>query len=155
IGESDPAIRALLARDAREHGAISVRVVIEESRISDVAVDAAGTSFTLEALDDTRRLRTPLSGIHQSENTAFALRLLVAAGAPYKASLAEAESLLSDVHVPARFQRSGRFIFDVAHNPEGAAVLAQTLAAVRPTQPVVAVFCVLNDKDWRRMLRLL
>jgi dihydrofolate synthase/folylpolyglutamate synthase len=155
IGESDPAIRALLARQAREHGASAVRVVIEESRISDVTVDAAGTAFTLEAFGEKRRLRTPLAGIHQAENTAFALHLLEAAGPPFACTLADAEALLSGVNVPARFQRLGRYIFDVAHNPEGAAVLAQTIAAVRPAQPLVAIFCVLADKDWRRMLRLL
>jgi dihydrofolate synthase/folylpolyglutamate synthase len=50
-------------------------------------------------------------------------------------------------------ERVGRYICDVAHNPDGAGVLARTLAAVRPPGPVVAVLSVLADKDWRGILR--
>jgi len=34
-------------------------------------------------------------------------------------------------------------------------VLAETLAAVQPPGPIVALFSVLADKDWKRMMRLL
>jgi dihydrofolate synthase / folylpolyglutamate synthase len=40
----------------------------------------------------------------------------------------------------------------VAHNPDGARVLAQTLRRVGPPAPVIAVVCALRDKDWRAML---
>src|SRR5690349_20055458 len=60
-----------------------------------------------------------------------------------------------NVRVPGRFQHVGSFIFDVAHNAEGAAVLAQTLASVAPPRPIVAVLSVLRDKDWRRMMQTL
>ena len=60
---------------------------------------------------------------------------------------------LPGVRVAGRFQREGRFIFDVAHNPEGSSVLASTLAAVEPQEPVVALFSVLSDKDWRSMMK--
>ena len=57
--------------------------------------------------------------------------------------------------MPGRFQRDGRFLFDVAHNPDGAAVLATTLRAVKPPRPVVVLLTVLADKDWRGMMRAL
>jgi dihydrofolate synthase/folylpolyglutamate synthase len=79
--------------------------------------------------------------------------LLDAAGPPYATTLDEAVRSLPGVRVAGRFQREGRFIFDVAHNSEGSAVLASTLAAVRPAAPVVALFSVLADKDWRSMMR--
>ena len=60
---------------------------------------------------------------------------------------------MPSVHVAGRFQRDGRFIFDVAHNAEGSLVLADTLAIVQPPAPVIALFSVLSDKDWRSMLR--
>jgi len=63
------------------------------------------------------------------------------------------EAGLDLVRLPGRFQRVGRYIFDVAHNPDGAGGLARTLAAVRPPGPVVAVVSVLADKDWRGILR--
>jgi len=79
--------------------------------------------------------------------------LLDAAGAPYACTLDDAARALPRVRVAGRFQRDGRFIFDVAHNAEGSLVLAEALALVQPQTPVVALFSVLSDKDWRSMLR--
>ena len=153
VGELDPAIRALLAEHAGRAGAHPIRVVSEECRVSDVRVGPSGTSFVLEGFGGQRQLHTPLAGSHQAQNVAFALTLLDAAGPPYAATLDEAEVALGSIRIAGRFQRRGRFIFDVAHNPEGAEVLARTLEEVRPDQPVVALFSVLADKDWREMMR--
>ena len=155
IGERDPGLREVLARRAREHLAEPIRVVAEEAAIQDVSLGIDGTHFRLTALGETARLRTPLVGAHQAENVAFTLVLLHAAGGVFATTLAEAAHSLARVQVPGRFQRVGKYLFDVAHNPEGADVLAQTIAAVPLRAPVVAVFCALADKDWRRMLRLL
>jgi len=155
VGEGDQSLREVLARDAHRAGATPVRVVAEECAISSVEIGPLGTTFDLEALGGRRRLTTPLAGKHQADNVAFALILLDAAGAPYATTLDEAAISLSAVQVAGRFQRTGRFIFDVAHNPEGSHVLADTLAAVRSQQPIVALFSVLADKDWRAMLRAL
>ena len=73
----------------------------------------------------------------------------------FRPSREEVERGLEGVRLPGRFQRVGRYIFDVAHNPDGAGVVARTLAAVRPPGPVVAVLSVLSDKDWRGILRAL
>jgi dihydrofolate synthase/folylpolyglutamate synthase len=168
IGERDPAISDLLARFAREAGASSVHVVMDESTISSIALHgdeqaaagagpapAWGTWFTIELGGERARLHTPLAGTHQAANTAMALVMLDAAGPPYATSLAEAGAALARVHLPGRFHRHGRYIFDVAHNPDGAAVLAQTLEAVRPPGPIVAVLTVLADKDWRGIMEQL
>lgn len=155
VGERDQALQRVLARDARAAGATPVRIVGEECVISDVAIDSSGTTFTLQGLGGRERLRTPLAGRHQAENVAFTLVLLDAAGAPYATKLDEAAQSLAGVRVGGRFQHVGRYIFDVAHNPEGSAVLASTLGAVRPAEPLVALFSVLADKDWRAMMQSL
>jgi dihydrofolate synthase/folylpolyglutamate synthase len=155
VGERDQGVRRLLADSARAAGAAPVRVVAEECTIRDIQVGAHGTSFVLDAIGGTRALTTPLVGRHQAENTAFALVLLDAAGLPYATGLEEAAQSLQGVRVLGRFQREGRFIFDVAHNPEGSTVLVETLRAVRPPSPVVALLSVLSDKDWRSMMRTL
>ena len=155
VGETDRALRAVLARDARRAGATPVRVVAEECSIENVNLTAAGTSFTLDAFGAREQLTTALMGRHQAENTAFALVLLAAAGQPYACPLADAARALPNVRVAGRFQRDGRFIFDVAHNAEGSMVLAETLSLVQPAAPVVALFSVLSDKGWRSMLRSL
>jgi dihydrofolate synthase/folylpolyglutamate synthase len=120
-----------------------------------IAVDAAGTSFTLATPSATRRLRTPLVGRYQAANTATALAMLELAGGPYAAAAADAEQALSRVAVPGRFQWCGRVIFDVAHNPAGTAVLGETLDAVRPPHPRACLLTVLRDKDWHAMMELL
>jgi dihydrofolate synthase/folylpolyglutamate synthase len=176
IGERDPAIRGLLARFARDAGADPVHVVTDECTISgvelrgelrgalrgelqpDPSADAAGgwgTWFTLELAGERARMHTPLAGLHQAANTAMALVMLDAAGPPYATSLAEASAALARVHLPGRFHRYGKYIFDVAHNPDGASVLAQTIEAIRPPAPIVAVLTVLADKDWRGIMEQL
>lgn len=152
VGGDDAGVAKLLAEAAAARGAAPIRVVGAECRLSDVEVSEGATAFTLRALGDERRLRTPLPGAHQAWNTAFALMLLDAAGPPYATTLADAERLLATVRVPGRFQHTGRYIFDVAHNADGAAVLARTIAAVAPPKPIVVLLSVLRDKDWRQMM---
>lgn len=155
VGETDPRIRELLAARARAAGASSVRVVSNEVHVSGTVVEDAGTTLDVEWKGERMTLHTPLVGDHQAANLAFALVMLDAAGPPFATSLSEASRHLDRVHIPGRFQHVGQFIFDVAHNPAGAAVLARTLAAVSPPRPITAVVCVLRDKDWREMIRVL
>lgn len=151
IGESSPELRDTLRLRAMEVGAAPV-VVTDLIDLRNVVVRADGTTVTMRFGAEEVVLRTPLAGRHQASNLAFTLGLLHAAGEPYRFSLAEAGPLLADVSIPGRFQRTGRFIFDVAHNADGARVLADTLRAVAPPRPVKAVFCALRDKEWREML---
>lgn len=152
IGEPDPEVRAWLARDARAAGATPVRIVVEETEATEFALNALGTEFRLRALGDTRIVGTPLVGRHQADNFAFALTLLDSAGGRYRVPLAEAVESVRAVRLPGRFQRVGKWIFDVAHNADGARTVAASLDAVEHETPVVAVLCVLADKDWRAML---
>jgi dihydrofolate synthase/folylpolyglutamate synthase len=152
IGESDPGIATLLAECARAAGASDIVVVADQLPPRDIRVGPRGTTFTLEASGERRRMRTTLAGSHQARNVAFTVALLQAAGGEFATRLGDVASLLPGIRVPGRFQRVGPFVFDVAHNVSGAAVLADTLAAVAPRPPVVAVFCALRDKDWRGMI---
>ena len=152
IGEVDPEVRAWLARDAKAAGAAPIRIVVEETEASQFALSALGTEFRLRALGEERTIGTPLVGRHQADNFAFALTLLDAAGGRFRVPLAEAVESVRSVRLPGRFQRVGRWIFDVAHNADGARTVAESLDAVEHDTPVAAVLCVLGDKDWRAML---
>ena len=57
--------------------------------------------------------------------------------------------------VPGRFDVRGRWIFDVAHNPDGIGVLAGALAEHAPGRPLHALVGIRNDKEWRPMLAAL
>jgi dihydrofolate synthase/folylpolyglutamate synthase len=153
IGEREPRIRELLAEHARRNDASSIRIVANEVELDRVSVDDAGTQCEFRWKGARQAVRTPLAGEHQAANLAFSLVTLDAAGelAPLDAVARQ----LHDVRIPGRFQRVGHFIFDVAHNPAGADVLVETLSAVAPTPPVTVVLCVLRDKDWREMMRIL
>jgi dihydrofolate synthase/folylpolyglutamate synthase len=155
VGELDPALCAQLVEQAHAAGASAVRVLRDEFTSVATAVDDVGTAFDVGWRGERLRLRTPLPGRHQAQNTLTALLMLDAAGGRYATTLAEAAGALGAVRLAGRFQRRGRHLFDVAHNPAGALVLAETLAASGAARPVRALFGVLGDKDWREMMRTL
>lgn len=155
IGEPDPAIALLLAGLAAEHGASPVIDVWRDSPPGRITVTEAGTAFDVTLDDEVVRLETPLTGRPQASNTVVALQMLRAAGAPWATTAAEAARCLPLVRLPGRFHREGRFIFDVAHNPDGAAVLAATVRAVGAPGPVAVLLTVLADKDWRGVMAAL
>jgi dihydrofolate synthase / folylpolyglutamate synthase len=159
IGETDLEIRTLLAGLAADAGAAPVRVVADETEIEWARVDADGTMFSVRPRNGhggAIPLRTPLAGEYQAANTVLALAMLDAAGEPYAPdSDDELRRGLSRIRLPGRFHRAGPFVFDVAHNPAGATVLARTLAGVRAGRPLVCVLSVLADKDWRGVMAAL
>jgi dihydrofolate synthase/folylpolyglutamate synthase len=152
IGEPDPAILDLLTHYAREHGARPIASVWRDAPPSRITVTERGTSFDVTVDGTAAKLQTPLAGAHQASNAVTALLMLRSAGAPWSVSLDEAASGLRNVRLPGRFHREGRFIFDVAHNPDGAAVLAATVKAVGEPRPIAALLTVLTDKDWRGVM---
>ena len=152
IGEPDAEIRRFLADAATRAGASSVHVTADETEIADIVVSTTGTRFRLRAFDTEQVIETPLVGRHQAANFAFTLGLLDAAGDPFRVSLSEAAESVRAVRLPGRFQRVGRWVFDVAHNPDGARTLAASLRSVAHEAPVTALLCVLADKDWRAMI---
>ena len=154
-GESDPAIDALLASLAAEHGASGMVSVWRDAPPRAIDVGATGTSFLLDIDGARRTLHTPLAGAHQASNAALALLMLRAAGSPLWGGWEAATRGLERVRLPGRFHIAPPYIFDVAHNPAGAAVLAGTLAHIATDSPVVAVLCVLDDKDWRGVMEAL
>jgi dihydrofolate synthase/folylpolyglutamate synthase len=152
IGEPNAEVRGWLAEHARRLGASPVRVVAEEMQIADVEITGRGTRFRLRALGDEQVIQTPLVGHHQAANFAFTLALLDAAGDPFRVSLADAAVTVAEVRLPGRFQQVGRWIFDVAHNADGIRTFADSLDSVAHEHPVVALLCVLGDKEWRAMI---
>ncbi len=152
IGETEPTITTLLAERAYAVGASDVVVVHDAMPPREVRVGPHGTSFVLEWEGERQRMTTSLIGAHQARNAACATALLRAAGGELAPTLADISKVLPDVRAAGRFQRSGSYIFDVAHNASGADVLAETLVAVEPPRPTAALFCALRDKDWRAMV---
>jgi len=152
IGEPNDHLQNFLARCASQAGAHPVVVIDQEYSIGDVALTALGTSFRLTARNRESAVTTPLIGAYQARNTTTAVATLEAAGGEYLPPLEELTLALKSVFLPGRFQRHGKLIFDVAHNPAGARTLAENLVALDPPHPRTALLAVLGDKDWRGII---
>ncbi|HEV2018035.1 MAG TPA: folylpolyglutamate synthase/dihydrofolate synthase family protein [Gemmatimonadaceae bacterium] len=155
IGESASEIRSLLVKYAKEAGADPVIVIDDEYRISDVEVSETCTSFALAKRSGQQRVITPLIGAFQARNTAIAIATVGALGRKYRPTRAQLSSKLTQVFLPGRYQRYGKFIFDVAHNPDGARTVAESIHALNPPTPRTALVAVLSDKDWQGIIRAL
>ena len=153
VGDTRAEIRDLLVARATAVGAAPILATGRDWTVNDVQVGAAGTRFMLHVGAHARLLVTPLIGEFQAHNTAVALAMLRAAGGQWADIGEDAETLLANVRLAGRFHRSGRWLFDVAHNPDGAATVAANLLAVGMPHPIVAVVSVLRDKDWRGILQ--
>jgi dihydrofolate synthase/folylpolyglutamate synthase len=151
IGERNAGIARMLAAIASSRHANPIVVARDRGEITAVNTTMDGTSFVVES-DRPLAVRTPLAGSHQADNTVTALAALDAAGlAPWPSDAFS----VPEVALPGRFQRVGKWIFDVAHNPSGAHVLAETVLAVSPRPPIAVLLGVLGDKDWRGIMRAL
>jgi dihydrofolate synthase/folylpolyglutamate synthase len=154
-GEPDPHIDRLLADLAHGHGVSRFVSVWRDAAPQAIDVGASGTDFTLPVDGVRVPLHTPLAGAHQASNAALALLMLREAGGAYWGGWDAAREALRTVRLPGRFHVAPPYIFDVAHNPAGAETLVRTLRHVAPEAPVVAVLCVLNDKDWQGVMEAL
>jgi dihydrofolate synthase/folylpolyglutamate synthase len=68
---------------------------------------------------------------------------------PARESVREAFAV---TRVPGRLDRRGRWLYDVAHNPDGMRTLVRALEELRPSGPVHALVSILGDKEWPAML---
>jgi len=93
-----------------------------------------------------------LEGVAQVGNAATALAALRELAAQLPLSRAAIEAGLRQVQLQGRFQRVAgaagiEWVFDVAHNPDAAAVLAESLARIPARGRTLAVCGMLADKD--------
>ncbi len=155
FGRVSAEARVALVGAARAAGAEPIIPAEDLYRPTNVRIAAAGTTFDVAHRGKSAKLRTGLVGAPQALNSCVALAMLDAAGEPYRTGLDEAGLTLPSVSLPGRFQRIGKFVLDVAHNPDGIRTLVESLDAVAPSRPIAAVLGVLRDKDWREIMRIL
>ncbi|HET8650874.1 MAG TPA: Mur ligase family protein [Gemmatimonadales bacterium] len=147
---------------AREKAGIAkpgVPFVIGETNPALVAV-LRGAAFKAARPADVRVLPPdylwpgPLSliGAHQRRNAAVAYGILMALPAPYRPPLDAVERGFGSARVPGRLDRRGKWLFDVAHNPDGMRSLVAALHDADLPRPLHALVCILGDKEWPEML---
>jgi dihydrofolate synthase/folylpolyglutamate synthase len=134
LGRVSPAVETLAERVAAERGATVVR-----------AAEDPGPEIELRA-----------RGRFQRRNFALAM-------ASTEAFLGELDpervaAVAAELSVPGRLERVAErppTYLDAAHNPDGAAALAEALPAIAEGRPVVACLAVLADKDAEEMVAAL
>ncbi len=163
IGDTSVGITTQLLNAAQTVGASSATIVRNDWIPKNIDIDAAGTSFDAVTPLGATRLTTPLLGEFQSWNTMTALATLHTGPSAYHLSIDSWNEALANVRLPGRFQRAGDWIFDVAHNPAGAQVLAKTLSSASieglrnsfVRSEITVVLGILVDKEWRGMIEAL
>ena len=93
-----------------------------------------------------------LAGPHQRRNAGVAAAILEALPAPYRPPPEATAAAFAEARLPGRLDRRGRWLFDVAHNPDGMGALVEALRADPPPGPVHALVSILGDKEWPAML---
>lgn len=96
-----------------------------------------------------------LPGPHQRRNAAVAAAALAALPEPWRPPAEAVAQGFARAFIPGRLDRRGRWLFDVAHNPDGMRTLRAALEAVPPPGPVHALVSILGDKEWPEMLVIL
>jgi dihydrofolate synthase/folylpolyglutamate synthase len=93
-----------------------------------------------------------LEGPHQRRNAAIAHGVLMALPPRYRPDRASIESGFSTARIPGRFDRRGKWLFDVAHNPDGMRALVRAIETANLPRPIHALVSILGDKAWQEML---
>jgi len=136
IGERDPALVEVLRREARRNAR------------------AAGGRADIRVLPPAYEWAGPLglTGPHQRRNAAVAHGVLMALPERWRPPIGAIEQGFRVARVPGRLDRRGKWLFDVAHNPDGMEALVAALTAEPPEAPVHALVSILGDKAWAPML---
>lgn len=138
IGERDPAVVAVLRREARSAVARLDRRGKADIRVLPPEYEWPGP------------LR--LLGGHQRRNAAVAHGVLMALPEPYRPDPRAVAAGFAEAFIPGRLDRRGKWLFDVAHNPDGVRALVRALGELDIPRPIHALVSILSDKDWPEML---
>lgn len=153
IAQQQPEAMEVLLRHTVEADAAVAREGSEFAVLSrQVAV--GGQLLELQGLGGVYpEIFLPLHGEHQAHNAAVALAAVEAffgAGADRQLDIEAIRSGFASVIIPGRLERvrSAPAVFlDAAHNPHGAAALAETLQSEFDFRRLVGVISVMGDKD--------
>ena len=138
IGETDPALVRVLADAAQATVA--------------AAMPGAKADIRVVPADDQWTGALGLAGPHQRRNAAVAKAVLDALPAAWRPSVVMTERAFAEARVPGRLDQRGKWLFDVAHNPDGMDALVRALAVLEPPRPLHALVSILGDKEWPEML---
>jgi dihydrofolate synthase / folylpolyglutamate synthase len=138
LGERDPVLVEVLRREARAAVARHDPTARTDVRVLPPEYEWCGP--------------LALAGPHQRRNAAVAHGVLMALPEPYRPPLEAIDRGFGRARVPGRLDRRGKWLFDVAHNPDGMRSLVQAIESSRPPRPVHGLTSIRGDKEWPEML---
>jgi len=160
VGDLPPSARAVMEAETARSG-VPLWHFEKEVRVEDRTLSPDGQSFTVRVPGRTfPGLFIPLLGRFQPSNAALAVAAVVRFGHATHREW-DAKKLaagLAGVRWPGRLERVAKrpeLFYDVAHTPDSARALAQSLAEISPLavpEESVIVFGCLREKDVGRIL---
>jgi dihydrofolate synthase / folylpolyglutamate synthase len=138
IGERDPALVEVLRREARRAVARAAPDARPDIRVLPPEYEWTGP--------------LGLEGPHQRRNAGVAHGILMALPAPYRPDPAAVERGFASAWIAGRLDRRGKWLFDVAHNPDGVRALTRAIESTALARPLHGLISILGDKEWPEML---
>ena len=142
----DPAVRTVIERICREKNAPLFDC--SEVALSDVHLTERGATFTA-AFPHIRRQEFSISlcGRHQVDNAVTALAALSALMDCHCIPARAVTQGLADARWPGRLEWMDNVLLDGAHNPQGAAAVADYVRTCLPGRRILLVTGMMADKD--------
>jgi dihydrofolate synthase/folylpolyglutamate synthase len=138
IGEPDPEL---------------VGALLEAGKATVAALDPEGVFLPVVVPPDaTFTGPLGLAGSHQRRNAAIASALLDILPAPFRPAGETQAQAFARARLAGRLDRRGRWLFDVAHNPDGMRALTLALGELQLPRPIRALVSILGDKAYPEML---
>lgn len=157
LGETEPEIAAEKLAVLRDHTTLVLgQVSVEVAELAERTASERGAQLIVAPNDPGTGVELRAPGRFQRRNFALAC----AAAEAFLGSLetGAVTAVATSLTVPGRLERVSEdppVFIDVAHNPDGAAALAEGLGEIAAERPVVACIAALSDKDAGAMMQAL
>lgn len=155
LAQQEPECAVELIKQAALVGADVAREGVEYSVLSR-SVAVGGQLLNIQGVKDVYTdIFIPLHGKHQASNAAAALVAVEAFFGDQELDIEAVRTGFANVTSPGRCEvvhRDPTIILDAAHNPHGAAALADTIQSEFTFDDVIGIFAPMGDKDVRGIL---
>ena len=157
LGGTEAEIAAEKLAVLRDHSTLVLgRVSPEVATLAKETARARGAKLVRAPEDPGSELRLRAAGRFQRRN--FALAMTAAEAFLGELDRERVAAVAANLTIPGRLERIAEnpiTVLDAAHNPDGAAALAEALSKVAGERPVVACLAILADKDAGTMVQAL
>ncbi len=154
VGEHKKAAEREIEKIASKRGA-EYHNALDECAYSVEKEDLNGMDISINTPMRDYKIKSKMLGTYQIKNMAVAIRMAELLSETYTVSKGDIEKGIENTLWRGRFEIKSRaplLIFDAAHNPAGARVLAKTLRELK-LKNITLLFSMLDDKDVSSFLR--